>query len=151
MEAWKGKGDIQGDWCWLSKEGDLRMRLNAHLVSLGETELIGRVQVQKMQLTLPKETTLHRDYDHDVLSEKLSSVNEDALIWGPHCEAQIHLKVVAQARVVHPIRLTDRSRELSPDRSTRGIRRDCSRELSPDRSTKIKSGPNCVLSPASGS
>ena len=111
------------------------MTLNAHPVSLGETELTGRLQVQKMQLRLPRETTLHREYDHDVLSGKFSSVNEDAPIWGPHCEAQIHLKVEAQARAVHPIRLTDRSRELSPDRSTRGIRRDCSRELSPDRST----------------
>ena len=50
-------------------------------------------------------SALHRDYDHDVLSGKFSWINEDSPIGGPHCEARVHLKMGAQARAIHPIRL----------------------------------------------
>ena len=36
--AWKGREDILGDWYWLSREGDWRVNVNAHPVSLGDME-----------------------------------------------------------------------------------------------------------------
>jgi site-specific DNA-cytosine methylase len=55
LEAWKGKGDILGEWYWLNQERDLGMNAEAHPISLSEEEQTRKLQVQKLQLTLPRE------------------------------------------------------------------------------------------------